>query len=476
MVKAETYFICQSCGQDFPRWSGQCQACGEWNSLTEEVQNPHPLTQNLPPSPILLRPSDFGGQGGRGVRGERLKFKTEKPISIVDVSYNDETRAQTGIDEIDRVLGGGVVAGSVVLVSGEPGIGKSTLLLQVAEALSQSVTVLYVSGEESARQIRLRAERLGTLSKNLLLFPETNLFAIEKAVGETKPNYLIIDSIQTLFREDVASAPGSVSQVRECANYLVGIAKSLGIPIFIVGHVTKEGNIAGPRLLEHVVDVVLYFEGERHKQFRILRAEKNRFGSTNEVGIFEMKDKGLVEVTNPSQVFLSERPEQAPGSVVTAAIEGTRPLLVEIQALVSPTKMVYPTRKASGVDFNRLAIVIAVLERQMGLKLAAADIFVNAAGGIRVIEPAIDLPIALAIISCYKNKPIDPACLIIGEVGLTGEVRSVTQIEQRIREAEKLGFKKAIIPKANLKTLSKSNINLVAVSSIKEAQEVGFCA
>lgn len=457
MVKPVTIFVCQSCGQDFPKWSGQCQACGEWNSLIEEITNPKSQITNKFQTP-------------------NSKFKTGKPIAIVAVDYKDEARYRTGIAEIDRVLGGGVVAGSVVLVSGEPGIGKSTLLLQAAEALSQKATVLYVSGEESAQQIRLRAERLGTLSKNLLLYPETNLFAIEKAVSDTKPNYLIIDSIQAVFREDVSSAPGSVAQVRECANFLVGIAKAMGIPIFIVGHVTKEGSIAGPRLLEHVVDVVLYFEGERHKQFRILRAEKNRFGSTNEVGIFEMKDKGLVEVANPSQVFLSERPDQAPGSVVTAAIEGTRPLLVEIQALVSPTKMVYPTRKASGVDFNRLAIVIAVLERQAGLKLAAADIFVNAAGGIRVVEPAIDLPMALAIISCYKNKPIDPACLIIGEVGLTGEVRSVTRIEQRIREAEKLGFKKAIIPKANINSFGKAGINLVAVGSIKEAQEFAFTA
>ncbi|MFA5839615.1 MAG: DNA repair protein RadA [Candidatus Margulisiibacteriota bacterium] len=451
MSKSETIFVCQSCGQDFPGWSGQCQSCGEWNSLTEEK-----VTSNK--TQVINK-----------LQNSNSKIQTEKPISIVDVNYNDESRAETGIAEIDRVLGGGIVAGSVVLVSGEPGIGKSTMLLQVAEALSKASKVLYVSGEESARQIRLRAERLGTLSKNLLLFPETNLFAIEKAVSDSNPKYLIIDSIQTMFREDVSSAAGSVSQVRECANYLVGIAKSSGIPIFIVGHVTKEGNIAGPRILEHMVDVVLYFEGERHKQFRILRAEKNRFGSTNEVGIFEMKEQGLVEVPNPSEVFLSERPKDASGSVVTAAIEGTRPLLVEIQALVAPTKMVYPTRKASGVDFNRLSIVIAVLERQLGLKLSTADVFVNAAGGVKVTEPAMDLPMALAIASCYKNKPIEPDCLVIGEVGLTGEVRSVSQIEQRLKEAEKLGFKKAIIPKANNKSVNKIKIQIIAVRSIQEA-------
>jgi len=343
------------------------------------------------------------------------------------------------------------------------------MMLQVAEALSQKETVLYVSGEESAKQIRLRAERLGTLSKNLMLLPETNLFAIEKSVGEVKPQFIVIDSIQTMFRDDISSAPGSVSQVRECAGYLVRIAKATGTPIFIVGHVTKEGNIAGPRILEHVVDTVLYFEGERHKQYRILRANKNRFGSTNEVGIFEMKDKGLIEVANPSQVFLSERPQEASGSVVTAAIEGTRPLLVEIQALTSFSKMPYPVRKSTGVDYNRTAIIIAVLERQLGFKLSTQDIYVNAAGGVKVFEPAMDLPIALAIASSNKNKPVDADLVVIGEIGLSGEVRSVSHIEQRVKEAEKLGFKKIIIPKANLKEISKSKINVIGVPSIKEA-------
>lgn len=445
MTKTETLYVCSSCGQSFPRWSGQCPACAEWNSLCEEATRSKVQGTNKFQAP---------------------SSKTQSPISITEVDYKVEERQSTAIPEIDRVLGGGVVAGSVVLVSGEPGIGKSTMMLQVAESLSQKEKVLYVSGEESAKQIRLRAQRLGTLSKKLMLLPETNLFAIEKAIADVKPQFVVIDSIQTMFREDVSSAPGAVSQVRECANYLVQLAKSTGIPIFIVGHVTKEGNIAGPRLLEHIVDTVLYFEGERHKQYRILRANKNRFGSTNEVGIFEMKDKGLVEVTNPSEVFLSERPTDSAGSVITAAMEGTRPLLVEIQALVSPSKLAYPIRKTTGVDYNRVLIIIAVLERQLGLKLSSADIYVNAAGGVKVSEPAIDLAIATAIASCYKNKPVDAKTLVIGEIGLAGEIRSVSQIEQRVKEAQKLGFKQIFVPKANGKELSNSKVKLIA--NIKE--------
>jgi len=426
MPKTDTIFVCSSCGQDFPRWAGQCPSCEEWNSLKEERQ-----TANLKPQGNLKPPTS----------------KMGSPVSIVDVDYNKEERVSSGIGEVDRVLGGGVVAGSAVLVSGEPGIGKSTLMLQIAESLSKKEKVLYVSGEESAKQIRLRAERLGTLSKNLLLYPETNIFAIEKAITDTKPEFVVIDSIQTMSREDISSAPGAVAQVRECANYLVGIAKSVGVPIFIVGHVTKEGNIAGPRILEHMVDTVLYFEGERHRQYRILRANKNRFGSTDEIGIFEMKDKGLIEVSNPSAVFLEERPIDAPGSIAAAAMEGTRPLLVEIQSLVVPTKMPYPMRKTSGVDYNRTVMIIAVLERQCGLSLSNADIYVNAAGGVKVFEPAMDLPIALAIASCFKNKPIDSKTVAFGEIGLAGEIRTVSQVEQRVREANKLGFKKIIQPK-----------------------------
>jgi DNA repair protein RadA/Sms len=448
MPKTDTTYVCSSCGQGFPRWEGQCRSCGEWNSLEEEILNSKSEIRN---------------------KYEIPNIKSQKPVAITEVEIDVEERDKTGIAEVDRVLGGGVVAGSVVLVSGEPGIGKSTMMLQAAEALSQKEKVLYVSGEESAKQIKIRAQRLGTLSKNLILFPETNIFAIQKVIEEVKPKFLVIDSIQTMCRDDITSAPGSVSQVRECANYLVKIAKSTGIPVFIVGHVTKEGSIAGPRVLEHVVDTVLYFEGERHKQYRILRVTKNRFGSTNEVGIFEMKDKGLVEVANPSQVFLSERPKESSGSVVTAAIEGTRPLLVEIQALVHPTKMAYPIRKSTGVDYNRVSIILAVLEKQMGFKLSNSDVYVNAAGGVRISEPAIDLPIALAVASCYKNKPFNFETAAVGEIGLAGEIRSVNHIEQRIKEAEKLGFKHIIIPKANLKEVKKSKIDVVGVSSIREA-------
>jgi len=453
MIKSEVHYVCQSCGQDFPRWYGQCPSCGQWNSLVEEVQISKSKIQNKPQFPIS---------------------NIEPPISITEVEFKAEERSSTGIKEVDRVLGGGIVAGSAVLIAGEPGIGKSTMMLQVAEALAQKSKVLYVSGEESAKQIRLRAERLGTLSKNLMLLPETNLFAIEKAIEEIQPQLVVIDSIQTLYREDLPSAPSSVSQVRECASYLVRIAKASGIPIFIVGHVTKEGTVAGPRVLEHIVDTVLYFEGEQHKQYRLLRTTKNRFGSTNEVGIFEMREKGLAEVINPSEIFLSERPADAPGSVITATMEGTRPLLVEIQALVCPTKMAYPIRKVTGVDYNRAIMIIAVLERHLGLKLSSADIYLNAAGGVRAAEPAVDLPLAFAIVSAYKGKPLGAQMVVVGEVGLVGEVRSVNYLEARIKEVGKLGFKKVVVPKANLKEIARSEIKLFGISSVKEISKVCF--
>lgn len=397
----------------------------------------------------------------------QIQATQSKPLPIHQIDFNKEERISSGLEELDRVLGGGIVPGSVVLVGGDPGIGKSTLMLQMANSLKD--LVLYVSGEESAKQIRMRAERLGTLSKTLNVLPETNLFSIETAAQNLKPKFLIIDSIQTMYREDIPAAPGSVSQVRECAAYLTRIAKSSHLPIFIVGHVTKEGNIAGPRILEHIVDTVLYFEGEQHKQYRILRAEKNRFGSISEIGIFEMKEEGLVAVLNPSQVFLAERSSGQSGSAVAAVIEGTRPLLLEIQALVSPTRMAVPRRATVGVDYNRAAMIIAVLERRLNLKLSSEDIYINVAGGVKVAEPALDLPLAVAVASCYKNKPVDPQTVMVGEVGLGGEIRAVNHLEGRLIEAEKLGFRRIIIPQGNLNQVKRKKIEVAAVTQLAEA-------
>ncbi|MCX5725994.1 MAG: DNA repair protein RadA [Candidatus Saganbacteria bacterium] len=448
MPKQEVRFLCQNCGYDSPRWLGRCPECGEWNAIVEEKVAPEVKTKiSLPSTP------------------------TEKPRPITELDFKVEERFPTKIAELDRVLGGGIVSGSVVLVGGEPGIGKSTLMLQSAYALSSNgSSVLYVTGEESSKQLRLRAERLGALSPKLSVLPETNLFAIEKSIEEMKPKFVIIDSIQTIYREDIPSAPGSVSQVRECASYLTRIAKTSGIPLFLIGHVTKEGSIAGPRVLEHVVDTVLYFEGERYKQYRILRATKNRFGSTNEVGIFEMKEAGLKEVLNPSEVFLSERPEKTPGSVVTATIEGTRPLLVEIQALVSPSSMVQPRRTVTGIDYNRASIIIAVLERRLGLKLGSQDIYINVAGGVRVNEPAMDLPVAAAIASCFRDKAVNQGLVVVGEIGLGGEVRAVNHIEMRVKEAEKLGFKEIVIPRGNQEEVK--NIKGIKVLPVSELRQV----
>lgn len=443
-MKTQIKFVCNSCGQDYPKWEGQCRSCGEWSSLVEEK----------------LQTSNVKHQN-------KSQIQNSKPINIKDIEFNSEHRIQTTLDELDRVLGGGIVPGSVVLVGGDPGIGKSTLMLQLANLIKG--TVLYVSGEESAKQVRMRAERLGALSKNIKFLPETNLFAIEKAIEETKPRLVIIDSIQTIYREDVASAAGSVSQVRDSGAYLVSLAKTTHIATFLVGHVTKEGNLAGPRILEHMVDTVLYFEGERHRQYRILRGVKNRFGSVHEVGIFEMKKEGLVPVSNPSEVFLSERPKDAPGSVVTSIIEGSRPLLLEIQALVSYTKMVVPRRTTVGLDYNRVSMIAAILENRLSMKLSSQDIFINVAGGVKITEPAADLAVAAAIASSYKKKVVPADTILIGEVGLTSEVRAVSQIEARIQEAEKLGFKKIIIPKGNSSQIKKSKIQVIAVSNIKEA-------
>jgi DNA repair protein RadA/Sms len=410
--------------------------------------------------------------------GDSYHPQTEpsKPSKITEINTVEEVRQHSGTSEFDRVLGGGIVAGSLVLVGGDPGIGKSTLLLQTAHAIArQGIRVLYVSGEESAKQIKLRADRLGTLSDHLYILPETDLERIEAHIKLVNPQFLIVDSIQTVYRPGLQSAPGSVGQVRECTAFLLRIAKTMNIATFIVGHVTKEGAIAGPRMLEHMVDAVLYFEGERHHTYRILRAVKNRFGSTNEIGIFEMREGGLEEVTNPSELFLSERPYGVAGSGVVASMEGTRPVLIEIQALVTPSSYGTPRRMATGLDPNRVSLIMAVLEKRMGLYLQSQDAYVNVAGGVRVDEPAVDLGIALALASSFREQPMRPTDVYIGEVGLTGEVRGVSRIEQRVREAMKLGFTRVIVPTKNLRGWQPpSNIQVIGVETVQEAFQVAL--
>ena len=452
--KKVSVFFCQECGNEASKWSGKCPACGAWNSLVEET---------IDKTAVKVR----------------AKVADVKPTKIIDVTASSEQRISTDIDEFDRVLGGGIVPGSMVLVGGDPGIGKSTLLLQTCQKLcSTGVNVMYVSGEESLQQIKIRADRIGKFNDKLDLLCETSLDTIKVVAEREMPTVLIIDSIQTMFNESVGSAPGSVSQVRESTSVLMEIAKGKGIAIFIVGHVTKEGTVAGPRVLEHMVDTVLYFEGDRHASYRILRGVKNRFGSTNEIGVFEMRDTGLEQVKNPSAVMLDGRPENATGSIVTCSMEGTRPILVEIQSLVSKTAFEIPRRMATGCDYNRVNLLVAVLERMRdtkankscGIFLGRSDVYVNIAGGIRINEPAIDLAIALAIYSSEKDISIDERTIVFGEIGLSGEVRSVSMAEQRVSEAKKLGFKKAIIPASNLPGTSNiSGIKVVGVANVKEA-------
>jgi DNA repair protein RadA/Sms len=423
MERTRTRYVCQTCGHESAKWMGRCPSCGEWNTLVEEPETPPGRAARRPPA---------------------------EPISVADVATPPERRLATGMGELDRVLGGGVVVGSAVLVGGDPGIGKSTLLLQLADRLARTEgRVLYVSAEESVRQTKLRAERLGAAAPGLLLLAENDVDAIVEAATRARPALLVVDSIQTVYRRDVASAPGSVAQVRECAGALVRLAKDEAIAVFIVGHVTKEGALAGPRVMEHLVDTVLAFEGDRHHAYRILRGSKNRFGSTNEVGVFEMGAAGLVEVPNPSAAFLAERPAAAPGSAVVCAVEGTRPLLVEVQALVSPTHFGMPRRTAAGVDYNRLLLLLAVLERRAGLQFASQDAYVSVAGGITVEEPAADLGIAVALASSLRNRPIAPDTVIIGEIGLAGEVRAVPHLGKRLAEAARLGFARALVPRGD---------------------------
>lgn len=455
MAKAKLLYVCQECGHESPRWVGRCPGCETWNSIVQEMQ----------PSASTLRSGISPGLSSG-----------EKPVAIGAVDVEDAPRFATGLGELDRVLGGGVVPGSVVLVGGDPGIGKSTILLQLAASIAaRQGPVLYVSGEESARQLRLRADRLETLSDRLFVLSETNVDLIEQHSLHMKPVLLVVDSIQTVFRPEIPSAPGSVTQVREAAAQLLRLAKTQGIAVFIVGHVTKDGSLAGPRVLEHIVDTVLYFEGERHASFRILRAVKNRFGSTNEIGLFEMRDVGLVEVANPSELFLSERPLGVAGSVVVPSLEGTRPLLVEVQALVSATTFVSPRRTADGIDLNRVQLLIAVLEKRVGLLLGNHDAYVKVAGGVRISEPAVDLGLAVALASSFRDQPPDPRAVVIGEVGLAGEVRAVSRIEQRIREAEKMGFSRVVLPQSNLKKLGfRTEMRLIGVETVREGLEAAL--
>jgi len=453
MPKVKVIYACQNCGFQSPKWLGKCPDCSQWNSLVEErfEQAAHP-------------------------RGELSLGTKEEPASLAQISTAEEGRLLSGIGEFDRVLGGGLVPGSVILIGGDPGIGKSTLLLQAFSALSQKgLKCLYVTGEESQRQVKMRAERLSVSSPNLLILSETSLERIVDQIKRLKPSVLVIDSVQTIFTSSLPSAPGSLGQVRESSGAIIVLAKKGGLSAFLIGHVTKDGSLAGPRTLEHMVDTVLYFEGERGHNFRILRAVKNRFGSTNEIGVFEMKEAGLAEVSNPSELFLSERPLQVPGSAVICSIEGTRPILIELQALVSRSFLAVPRRTTIGVDPNRVALLVAVLEKKMGLSLFNQDIFVNVAGGVHVDEPAVDLGIIVSVASSYHEKPIDPRTVLFGEVGLAGEIRGIAQAEARVKEAGKLGFKRCVLPVSNSRQLTHIKTpELIGVSSLAECWEILF--
>lgn len=451
MAKTKTQYVCQECGYSTGRWLGRCPTCGNYNTLVEEIVEKS--NSSLKKSNLLATPQ-----------------------TLDDIKAIDEDRTTTCIEELDRVLGGGIVQGSLTLVGGDPGIGKSTLLLQICQAIGQSgKKILYVSGEESVQQIKMRASRLKISTKNLLLLSETNIDIIIATVKAIKPDLLIIDSIQTMFIDELSSAPGSVTQVRESTSRLMHLGKSSDISILIVGHVTKDGAIAGPRMLEHMVDTVLYFEGERRASYRILRAVKNRFGSTNEIGVFEMREEGLIEISNPSEYMLSGRPLGVSGSAVTCSLEGTRPILAEVQALVNYTNFGMPRRMSTGTDYNRVTLLIAVLEKRVGLQLGNHDTYVNLTGGIKITEPSLDAAVVAAIVSSYRNKPIPEDTLIFGEIGLTGEMRAVTMAKKRVIEASKLGFRTCIIPKENLKeTGNPKGIKVYAVSNISELLDIAL--
>lgn len=447
MAKNKTIFVCSECGYESPKWMGKCPACDQWNTFYEEKKINSSASNNT------------------------LKRKEiSKPVELNKIESKIENKISTGFSELDRVLGGGLVNGSLILLGGEPGIGKSTLILQLCNKIRTDGKILYISGEESGEQIKLRADRLGVKNENLLFLSETNIENIEEIVLSMKPKLVIIDSIQTMYSEEITSAPGSVSQVREITARIMRTCKENGVTTILIGHVTKDGNIAGPRVLEHMVDTVLYIEGERYFSYRMLRGVKNRFGSTNEIGMFEMQNEGLVEITDPSKVLISDNDDNPSGSVIVATIEGTRPLLVEFQALTTSTVYGLPRRTANGIDYNRLAVLLAVLEKKVGINLGNQDVYINVVSGLKVNEPAIDLGIIASTISSYKNIPIDKRIVVMGEVGLTGEVRSINLIEKRIREAEKLGFKKCIIPESNKKLLKDEyKLDIIGVKTISDA-------
>ena len=450
MAKTKTVFFCTNCGNESPRWMGRCSACGAYNTMQEHVE----------------KPAAAGKARSAPVGSSKM------PQSIRQVPSDDEIRFPTGMGELDRVLGGGAVAGSLVLVGGAPGIGKSTLLLQICNSLCAGRKVLYISGEESERQLKLRAERLGVAPEELFILSETRLSDILEATESLQPDILIVDSIQTVYNEENESSPGSVSQVKDCTMTMMQLSKAQGITVFVVGHINKDGNIAGPKVLEHMVDCVLYFEGDPNTSYRLLRAAKNRFGSTNEIGVFEMRDVGLVEVPNPSQMLLEGRPEGASGTCVACVMEGTRPILAEVQALVSKTTFNVPRRTADGFDFNRAALLLAVAEKRAGMKLSAFDAYVNVIGGLRLDEPGADLPVILAVASSYRDMPISDNLVAIGEVGLTGEIRAVSHMDQRLSEVARLGFKTCIIPKSGSEKLDiPKELTVYRVRNIREAIE-----
>lgn len=452
MAKVKSKYVCQNCGYENPKWLGKCPECLQWNTFVEEIE------EKMTP-----RQESLAKQASRS---------TSRPVSINSIAPKREERFSTSIPELDRVLGGGVIPGSLVLVGGDPGIGKSTLLLQVSNNVAETgKKVLYISGEESENQIKMRAKRLKISSDNLYIYTENNLAAIELQIAEVEPDMVIVDSIQTMISPEINSAPGTISQIKEGTSKFMKISKSKSISTFIVGHVTKEGALAGPKLLEHMVDTVLYFEGERYNTYRLLRAVKNRFGSTNELGVFEMKSDGLVELENPSKVLIAEKPNDVSGSVIVSTVEGTRSMLLELQALVAPTNFGYPRRTTTGVDNNRVALILAVLEKVIGMQVQSQDVFVNIIGGLRINEPSMDLGIALAIASSFRNIPVNASVVVTGEIGLTGELRTVSFIEKRIMECEKLGFKKMVIPKGNyLEEFKKDyRIELVPVYNLRQA-------